>query len=54
MTQQEYLIEKLAQENARLTVELHKANFAVIVLQEKVEKMETETENNENEKENEK
>lgn len=52
MTQQEYLIEKLAQENARLTVELHKANFAIIVLQEKVEKMETE--NNETEKENEK
>lgn len=54
MTQQEYLIEKLAQENARLTVELHKANFAVIVLQEQLEKMETETENNETEKENEK
>ena len=37
MTQQEYLIEKLAQENARLTVELHKANFSVIVLQEQLE-----------------
>lgn len=37
MTQQEYIIEKLAQENARLTVELHKAEFAVIVLQEQLE-----------------
>lgn len=37
MTQQEYLIEKLAQENARLTVELRKAEFAVIVLQEQLE-----------------
>lgn len=54
MTQQEYLIEKLAQENARLTVELHKANFAVIVLQEQLEKKEAETDNNETEKENEK
>lgn len=48
MTQQEYIIEKLAQENARLIVELHKAEFVVTVLQEKLEKMETE--NNENEK----
>ena len=37
MNQQEYLIEKLAQENARLTVELHKVNFAVIALQEQLE-----------------
>ena len=44
MTQQEYIIEKMAQENARLTVELHKAEFAVIVLQEQLEaKNETET-----------
>ena len=52
MTQQEYCIEKLAQENARPTAELHKANFAVIILQEQLEKKETE--NNETEKENEK
>lgn len=47
MTQQEYLIEKLAQENARLTVELHKANFAVIALQEKLEKEKVESEEEE-------
>lgn len=44
----QYVIEKLAQENARMTVELNKANFTILALQEKLENKETE--NNESEK----
>lgn len=41
MTQQEFLIEKLAQQNARLQVEVEKANFITIALQEKIDELET-------------
>lgn len=52
MTQQEYLIEKLAQQNARLNVEIEKANFTVIALQEKIDELEENlTENKVEEKE---
>ena len=40
MTQHDYLIEKLAQQNARLHVEIEKANFTVIALQEKIDELE--------------
>ncbi len=40
----QYVIEKLAQENARMTVELNKANFTILALQEKLEKTETDNE----------
>ena len=47
----QYVIEKLAQENARMTVELNKANFTILALQEKLENKETENNELENEEE---
>lgn len=47
----QYVIEKLAQENARMSVELNKANFTILALQEKLENKETENQEAENEEE---
>ena len=47
----QYVIEKLAQEDARMTVELNKANFTILALQEKLENNETENNESENEEE---
>lgn len=47
----QYVIEKLAQENARMSVELNKANFTILALQEKLENKETENQEPENEEE---
>lgn len=47
----QYVIEKLAQENARMSVELNKANFTILALQEKLENEETENQEPENEEE---
>lgn len=44
----QYVIEKLSQENARMTVELNKANFTILALQEKLEKKKTDNQESEN------
>ena len=45
MTQQEYVIEQMAKENARLTIELHKANFTIFALKEQIEEIDNKASN---------